>query len=143
MILLVYNIGEVMESYIKKINDRVRAKHDEKQAKKIKLTYLISGGVTLGLGIAGFLASLITFLVMFLNHDTESAFVAWMVALPFIVMIVVGSVLTRIGDMLLRDEEILQVEIEKQEAKQAIKDKKSNKKIEKMNKKQNNKEEKE
>lgn len=123
-----------MESYIKKINDRVRKKHNEEQAKKIKLTYLIAGGTTLGLGIAGFLASFITFLVLFLEYKTESAFIAWMVAIPFILMIVAGSVMTRIGDMLLRDEAIMEVELEKQEAKQAIKDKKINKKIARIDK---------
>ena len=132
-----------MESYIKKINDHVRAKHDEKGAKKIKLTYLISGGVTLGLGLAGFLASFITFLVLFLQHDTENAFTAWMVAIPFIIMIVVGSVLTRIGDMLLKDDEIMQVELEKQQAKQELKDKKASKKQARAEKKQQNNDEKE
>lgn len=132
-----------MESYIKKINDRVRKKHNEEKAKKIKLAYLIAGGTTLGLGLAGFLASFITFLVLFLEHNTENAFTAWMVAIPFIIMIVVGSVLTRIGDMLLKDDEIMQVEIDKQEAKQAIKDKKENKKQARLEKRQHHKEEKE
>ena len=125
-----------MESYIKKINDKVRAKNDEKQAKKIKLIFLIVGGITLGPGIAGFLASFIAFLVLFLEHNTESAFTAWMVAIPFIVMIVIGSVLTRIGDMLLKDDEILEVELQKKEAKQEIENKKINKKMAKLNKKQ-------
>ena len=95
-----------MESYIKKINDRVRAKHDEKGAKKIKKTYLIVGGLTLGIGLAGFVSAFITFFVLFFETKTEDAFIAWEVAVPFILMIVAGSVVTRIGDMLLKDEEI-------------------------------------
>ena len=117
-----------MESYIKKINDRVRAKHNEEQAKKIKKIYLIAGGLTLGIGLAGFVASFITFFVLFFETKTEDAFVAWMVAVPFILMIVAGSVVTRIGDMLLKDDEIAEVERLKKEEKQALKDKKISKK---------------
>ena len=117
-----------MESYIKKINDRVRAKHDEKGAKKIKKTYLIVGGLTLGIGLAGFVSAFITFFVLFFETKTEDAFIAWEVAVPFILMIVAGSVVTRIGDMLLKDEEIAENERLKKEEKQALIDKKNSKK---------------
>ena len=117
-----------MESYIKKINDRVRAKHDEKGAKKIKKTYLIAGGLTLGIGLAGFVSAFITFFVLFFETKTEDAFIAWEVAVPFILMIVAGSVVTRIGDMLLKDEEIAENERLKKEEKQALIDKKKKKK---------------
>ncbi len=117
-----------MESYIKKINDSVRAKHDEKGAQKIKKSYLIAGGLTLGLGLAGFVSSFITFMVLFFEYETDRAMTAWLVAIPFILMIVAGSVLTRIGDMLLRDEAIEQREKEKHDFKQAMQDYKLDKK---------------
>ncbi len=111
-----------MESYIKKINDRVREKHGQDEAKKIKKRFLIGGGVTLGLGLAGFVGSFITFLVLFLVYETDKALISWFVAIPFIIMIVIGSVITRIGDMLLRDEDIEIKEKERRELKQSIKD---------------------
>lgn len=117
-----------MESYIKKINDNVRAKHDEEGAQKIKKRYLIAGGVTLGLGLAGFVSSFITFMVLFFEYETDRAMTAWFVAIPFIIMIVAGSVLTRIGDMLLRDEVIEQNEKEKNDFKHAMQDYKIDKK---------------
>ncbi len=40
-------------------------------------------------------------MVLFFKFKTDDAFIAWMVAVPFLVMIVAGSVLARIGDALL------------------------------------------
>ncbi len=88
-----------MEKYITKINDKI-AKKEYKEAKKYKLKYQIAGGVVLGVGLAGFLASFITFMVLFFKFKTDDAFVAWEVAVPFLLMIIVGSVLSRIGDAL-------------------------------------------
>ena len=122
-----------MESYIKKINDNVRAKHDEKGGQKIKKRFLIAGGVTLGLGLAGFVSSFITFMVLFFEYQTDKAMTAWFVAIPFIIMLVAGSVLTRVGDMLLRDNDIEQQEKEKHAYKQAMADYKIDKKKDKDN----------
>lgn len=93
-----------MESYIKKINRKIINENDTEKQKKIKQRYLIAGGLTLALGLAGFVASFITFIVLFICYTTDAAFIAWMVAVPFILMIIAGSVVTRIGDMLLREE---------------------------------------
>lgn len=92
-----------MEGYIKKINHKVISENDENKQKKIKKTYQIIGGVVLGVGIAGFLASFITFMILFFHFKTDEAFTAWIVAVPFVLMLVGGSVLGRIGDMLLKD----------------------------------------
>ena len=92
-----------MEGYIKRINDKITKNNNEQKQKKIKKIYLLSGGLTLALGLAGFLASFISFIVLFFKFDTDRALIAWFVAIPFILMIVAGSVVTRIGDMLLRD----------------------------------------
>lgn len=54
-------------------------------------------------GLVGFLASFITFIVLFLNYQTDAALTAWVIAVPFILMAVAGSVITRIGDQLLRE----------------------------------------
>lgn len=90
-----------MEKYIRKINDKILSQNDMGKAKKVKMTYQIIGGVVLGLGLAGFLAMFIMFMVLFLKFKTDDAFTAWLIAIPFIPMIVAGSVLSRIGDALL------------------------------------------
>ena len=90
-----------MENYIKKINDRLISSGNAENAKKVKFSFQLAGGLTLGIGIAGFLASFITFLVLFLKFKTDEAFIAWYVAIPFLLLIVVGAVLARIGDTLL------------------------------------------
>ena len=92
-----------MEGYIKRINDKITKNNNEQKQKKIKKIYLLSGGLTLALGLAGFLASFTSFIVLFFKFDTDRALIAWFVAIPFILMIVAGSVVTRIGDMLLKD----------------------------------------
>ena len=112
-----------MESYIKKINRRIVKKHDEEGQKKLKKIYLISGGVVLALGLAGLVAAVITFVVLFLKFETDEAMTAWFVAVPFMAMIVAGSVVTRIGDMLLKDETL-----EPQNNSKKVKEKKKNKK---------------
>lgn len=94
---------DYMEGYIKRINDKITKNNNEQKQKKIKKIYLLSGGLTLALGLAGFLASFISFIVLFFKFDTDRALIAWFVAIPFILMIVAGSVVTRIGDMLLKD----------------------------------------
>lgn len=92
-----------IENYIKKINHKVIKNHEAKVQKKIKLTYQLVGGFILGIGMAGFIASFVTFMVLFFDFKTDEAMIAWIVAVPFILMIVAGSVLARIGDMMLRD----------------------------------------
>lgn len=93
-----------MENYIKKINDRLINSGNAENAKKVKFSFQLSGGLMLGFGIAGFLASFITFLVLFLKFKTDEAFIAWYVAIPFLLLIVVGAVLARIGDTLLPEK---------------------------------------
>lgn len=92
-----------MEKYISRINNRVLRKHDEKGQKRIKTTLLAVGGTSLAVGLAGFLAAFITFVVLFLDNRTDDSMVAWMVAVPFMVVIVIGSIVTRIGDKLLTE----------------------------------------
>ncbi len=93
-----------MEKYIKKINDKVLAKNDEAYAKKAKKIYRTVGYTLLGVGLVGFVASFITFMVLFFKYNTEQAFTAWIVAVPFLLMLVPGSVCARVGDMLLTEE---------------------------------------
>ena len=92
-----------MESYIKNINHSVITKHQEKAQKKIKFTYQMVGGFVLAIGMGGFISAFITFMVLFFNLETDAAMTAWIVSVPFILMIVAGSVLARIGDMMLKD----------------------------------------
>ena len=99
-----HDFGGIMEGYIKKINDRVIKNNSEDKQKRIKKRFLVSGGLTLGLGLAGFVSAFIAFIVLFLQFETDRALITWFVAIPFVIMIVIGSVLTRIGDMLLRPE---------------------------------------
>lgn len=94
-----------MEKYIQKINDKIKRNNSEEKQIKIKKRFLLAGGLTLAIGLAGFLASFISFIVLFFKFDTDRALIAWFVAIPFILMIVAGSVVTRIGDMLLKDNE--------------------------------------
>lgn len=92
-----------MEKYIARINNKVLKKHDEAGQKRIKKIYLAVGGPILGVGLAGLLASFITFIVLFLDAQSEKSMVAWILALIFLVIFVVGCVLTRIGDKLLTE----------------------------------------
>ncbi len=94
-----------MEKYIKKLNEKILSKNDMEKAKKIKRRYQIIGGVILGLGMAGFIAMFIVFMVLFFKFKTDDAFIAWLIAIPFIPMIVAGSVFARIGDALVTKDE--------------------------------------
>ena len=105
-----------MEKYIQKTNDRLIKKHGVEKAKKIKKKYQIAGGIVLGLGVAGFLGSFITFLVLFFKMQTETAFTWWLIAIPFIILFVAGSVIARVGDRLLQDEaKTIEIKIEDEE----------------------------
>ena len=53
--------------------------------------------------MAGFIGAFVTFMILFFKFQTDEAMLAWIIAVPFIFMIVAGAVLSRIGDMLLRD----------------------------------------
>lgn len=105
-----------MEKYIQKTNDRLLKKHGEEGAKKIKRKYQIAGGIVLGFGMVGFIASFITFLVLFFKMQTETAFIWWLIAIPFIIFVVAGSVISRVGDKLLQDEiKTIEIKIEDEE----------------------------
>ena len=91
-----------MEKYITKINDKLLKKNDLEHAKKVKMRYRAIGGTVLAVGLAGFISAMIAFAVYFVNAETESAFVAWQIAIPFVLVFVAGSVVTRIGDQLLK-----------------------------------------
>ena len=93
-----------MEKYIKKINDKLLAKNNIEEAKKAKRTYRAVGYSLLGVGLAGFVACFITFMVLFFEFQTEKAFTFWIVAVPFLLMLVPGSVLARVGDVLLTED---------------------------------------
>lgn len=92
-----------MEKYIKRINHKVLKKHNKEGQKKTKKKYQIAGGIFLGVGMAGFIGAFVTFMILFFKFQTDEAMLAWIIAVPFIFMIVAGAVLSRIGDMLLRD----------------------------------------
>lgn len=116
-----------MEFYIKKINHKVITNNNEQKQKRIKKLYLIIGGTILGVGLAGFLASFISFMVLFFKFETDEAMTAWLVAIPFILMFVAGAVVTRIGDMLLKESVELEYErdlIKKEEKEEKKKQKK-------------------
>ena len=92
-----------MENYIKKFNHEIITKNDEKKQRKVKNVYLSVGSIVLSIGALGFLASFVTFMILFFDFRTDEAMMAWVIAIPFILMIVAGSVVTRVGDMLLKD----------------------------------------
>ena len=94
-----------MEKYIKKINDKLLANKSIEEANKTKKVYRIIGYSLLGVGLAGFVALFISFLVLFLNFNTEAAVTCWFIAIPFLLMLVPGSVLARVGDMLFTEKE--------------------------------------
>ena len=93
-----------MEKYITKINEKILSHNNLEEAKKIKKRYQIIGGVILGLGMAGFVGMFIMFMVLFFKFNTDDAFTAWLIAIPFLPMIVIGSVFSRIGDALLQKQ---------------------------------------
>lgn len=93
-----------MEKYIKKINAKLLQKPIE-EAKKTKKVYRCVGYTLLGLGLAGFAALFIAFMVLFLKYNTSAAVTCWFIAIPFLLMLVPGSVLARVGDVLKVDDE--------------------------------------
>lgn len=94
-----------MEKYIKKINDKLIEEDNIERARKVKKLYQTLGGVLLAVGLAGFVALFIAFMVLFLKFKTDDAFTCWLIAVPFLVLLIPGSVLARIGDALLPDDE--------------------------------------
>ena len=93
-----------MERYIIKTNDRLKKKYPEETVKKIKKKYCIVGGSILGVGLAGFLATFGCYIYYFLNAETEIALNCWLYAVPFVILFIVGAVITRIGDQLLKKD---------------------------------------
>ena len=89
-----------MEKYIQKIHDRILKKHDQETLGSIKTKYQIAGGIVLGLGLAGFVGFFIAFILTFLGGETDSAMTYWIAAIPFLVLIVAGAVVARVGDAL-------------------------------------------
>lgn len=109
-----------MEKYIKKINDKLLAKENIEEARKAKKIYRSVGYSLLGVGLFGFVGCFITFMVLFLEFKTETAFTFWIVAVPFLLMLVPGSVLARVGDVLLtennkNEKKLEEIEIDEKE----------------------------
>lgn len=131
-----------MEKYIVKINNKILRKNDIEKAKKIKKKFRIVGGVILAVGIAGFLAMFITFMVLFFKMHTEKAFSAWLIAIPFLILTVAGSVLARVGDAMDVSEEkkaeVLAAYEDRKKEKEEKKTEKQEKKQEKKDKKNEN-----
>ena len=119
-----------MEKYIKKFNHNV-LKEEEKKQKFTKNLYLTIGSIVLSIGALGFLASFIMFMVLFFDFKTDEAMMAWVIAVPFILMIVAGAVVTRVGDMLLKDfvEEEYQRDLKTKEEKESKKTKSQTKQL--------------
>ncbi len=92
-----------MEKYIRKLNEKL-LKMDEEKAKQTKKVYRITGYVLLGLGLAGFAALFIAFMVLFFKFNTDSAVTCWFIAIPFLLMLIPGSVLARVGDVLASED---------------------------------------
>ena len=90
-----------MENYLKKINHKIAEHCTEEKARKIKKNCLIAGSVVLVIGLAGFISCFVSFLVLFLRFETELAMTLWFIAIPFILCVVIGSIVTRIGDAIL------------------------------------------
>lgn len=123
-----------MENYIEKINNKILTKCSLEQARKIKRIYLIVGGTFLTVGLLGFIGCFITFFLLFFKFETDTAMIYWFIAIPFILLIIAGSVITRIGDMLLTTKG--QASLQKAILKREIKEKeKKLKKVDHLNKK--------
>ena len=90
-----------MENYLKKINHKIAEHCTEDKARKIKKNCLIAGSIILVIGLVGFISCFVSFLVLFLRFETELAMTLWFIAIPFILCVVIGSIVTRIGDALL------------------------------------------
>lgn len=123
-----------MENYIEKINNKILTKCSLEQARKIKRIYLIVGGTFLTVGLLGFIGCFIAFFLLFFKFETDTAMIYWFIAIPFILLIITGSVITRIGDMLLTTKG--QASLQKAILKREIKEKeKKLKKVDHLNKK--------
>ena len=94
----------IMEKYIVKINDKLLQEEGIERARKVKKIYQTIGGILLAAGLAGFVALFIAFMILFLKFKTDDAFTCWLIAIPFLIMLIPGSVLARIGDALLPEE---------------------------------------
>ena len=94
-----------MEKYIQKINRKLLEEDNIEKARKTKKMYQTVGGLLLAVGLAGFLALFVAFMILFFKFNTDSAFTCWIIAVPFLLMLVPGSVLARIGDALLPNDE--------------------------------------
>ena len=90
-----------MENYLKKINHKIAEHCTEDKARKIKKNCLIAGSIILVIGLVGFISFFVSFLVLFLRFETELAMTLWFIAIPFILCVVIGSIVTRIGDAIL------------------------------------------
>ena len=90
-----------MENYLKKINHKIAEHCTEDKARKIKKNCLIAGSIILVIGLVGFISCFVSFLVLFLRFETELAMTLWFIAIPFILCVVIGSIVTRIGDAIL------------------------------------------
>lgn len=95
-----------MEKYIQKINDKLIEANDIEKARKTKKIYQTIGGILLAVGLAGFLALFIAFMVLFFKFKTDDAFTCWIIAVPFLILLIPGSVLARIGDALLPEDKM-------------------------------------
>ena len=87
-----------MENYLKKINHKIAEHCTEDKARKIKKSCLIAGSIVLVIGLVGFISCFVSFLVLFLRLETELAMTLWFIAIPFIICVIIGSIVTRIGD---------------------------------------------
>lgn len=90
-----------MENYLKKINHKIAEHCTEDKARKIKKNCLIAGSIILVIGLVGFISCFVSFLVLFLRFETELAMTLWFIAIPFILCVVIGSIVTRVGDAIL------------------------------------------
>ena len=102
-----------MEKYILKTDERLKKKYPEAIVRKMKKRYLIVGGSILGVGLAGFLVTFGLFLYYFLNAETETALLAWLYAVPFVILFVVGAVIARVGDQLLKKDRFIEIDEDK------------------------------
>ena len=87
-----------MEKYIQKIESRLNKKYSSEKVEKIIKRFLTVGGIVVVLGIIGILAAMICFSVFFVQGDTDTALTCWIIAVPFVVVLIAGAVVARVGD---------------------------------------------
>lgn len=90
-----------MEKYIQKINDKAVEERGIEGARKLKKLYQTIGGILLAIGLAGFVALFIAFMILFFKYKTDDALTCWIITVPFLVLLIPGSVIARIGDAML------------------------------------------